>query len=51
MCECIRFTNIKQMMHATGRQTNDTQIIGVTQTINKTYLLLHGQRLLDCLIK
>ena len=30
MCECILFTNIKQMLHATGRKTNKTQIIGVT---------------------
>ena len=35
MCECILFTNIKQMLHATGRQTNKTQIIGVTYMINE----------------
>ena len=35
MCECILCTNIKQLLHATGRQTNKTQIIGVTKTINK----------------
>ena len=46
MCECILFTNIKRMLHATGRQTNKTQII------NKTYFLLRAhQRLLDCLMK
>ena len=29
MYGCIRFTNIKQMLHATGRQSNKTPIIFV----------------------
>ena len=39
MCGCIQLTNIRQMLHATGRQTNKTQIIGVTQMINKKQLI------------
>ena len=35
MCGCLLFTNLKQMLHATGRQTNKTQIISVTYMINK----------------
>ena len=35
MYGCIRFTNIKPMLQATGRQTNKTQIISITQMINK----------------
>ena len=40
MCGCILFTNIMQMLHATGRQTNKTQIISVTQMINKVIIII-----------